>query len=274
MPAIDVNTKAFLFDVFGTCVDWRTSVTNALYEACDKKLSNPTTSVSPAVRQKASQLGRQGWGDFAQEWRQTYYDFTRGLAKDPTATFKTVDQHHLDSLRDLLRSHGLVEAKGKTSSGDLWDDSEIKHISTVWHRLDSWPDTNKGLDILSKTYTTATLSNANTSLLKNMQEHSGMRFTQTFSSELFETYKPNPAIYKGAAEKLGLDVGQCVMVAAHLGDLEAAKGVGMQTAYVERPQEERMDPDEARRMGFVDVWIQEGEDGFLGLCRLIGLEVN
>ena len=56
------------------------------------------------------------------------------------------------------------------------------------------------------------------------------------------------------------------MVAAHLGDLEAARGEGMQTIYVEREGEEAWGVEkvrEARRKGWVDMWVDRDED-FVG----------
>ena len=56
------------------------------------------------------------------------------------------------------------------------------------------------------------------------------------------------------------------MVAAHLSDLEAARGVGMQTIYVERAEEEAWGVEqvrEARRKGWVDMWVGREED-FVG----------
>ena len=268
---ISTGARAFLFDVFGTCVDWRKSVTDALHEAATKTLSDSSSTISPSVRRVASQYTKDTWGDFAQQWRTTYYDFTRGLAKDPTSTWKTVDQHNLDSLRAILLERGLIHDPNEGTSGNFWTDDEIMHLSTVWHRLSSWLDTNSALNILGRTYATATLSNGNMSLLHDMQTYSGMEFTHTFSSELFGSYKPNPAIYHGAAERLGLRPEQCVMVAAHLGDLEGAKACGFWTVYVERPREETGDVEAARKKGFVDLWVAERDGGFLGMCRALGL---
>ena len=56
------------------------------------------------------------------------------------------------------------------------------------------------------------------------------------------------------------------MVAAHLQDLEAARKEGMQTIYVEREEEEAWGVDmvrEARRKGWVDMWIDR-EENFVG----------
>lgn len=157
-------------------------------------------------------------------------------------------------------------------TGGLWIDSEIQELSLIWHRLDPWPDTIAGLAALGEKYSTCTLSNGNMTLLEDMQAYSGMPFTHTFSSELFNSYKPNPAIYNGAAERLGLRTSQCVMVAAHLGDLEAAKACGYQTIYVERPREETYDVEEAKKKGFVDLWITGEEEGFVAVARRMGCQ--
>lgn len=271
--SIHPNTHAFFFDVFGTCVDWRKSVTNALHESCVRAVSSPALMISPEVRRIAETYTRETWGEVAQEWRNTYYQFTRALAKNPSLGWKTVDQHHLEALRDILTKRGLVETDADVP-GNLWDEDEVRSLSTVWHRLESWPDTNEALDILNQQYVTTTLSNGNVSLLRDMQVHSGMHFTHTFSSEIFGTYKPNPAIYLGAAGRLGVPAERCVMVAAHLGDLEAAKGCGLQTIYIERPQEETADVEAAKKKGFVDVWVKESEGGFLGMVDKLGISVD
>ena len=50
-------------------------------------------------------------------------------------------------------------------------------------------------------------------------------------------YKPQPECYRGTAEYLGLPPAQCMLVAAHNGDLLAAGSVGFRTAFVPRPSE-------------------------------------
>ncbi|KAF2151160.1 2-haloacid dehalogenase [Myriangium duriaei CBS 260.36] len=256
---LNADTKGLTFDIFGTCVDWRSSVTKQLVAASRKAVDS---SPSSPAKTKASHLIEQDWANIAAEWRATYYKFTRELASNPHAKFKTVDEHHHDALIDILATHGLE---------GLWDEAELQHLAFAWHRLDSWSDTNEGLKILGKHFATCTLSNGNVSLLKDMQQHSGMVFTHTFSGEMFGTYKPNPKVYLGAAEKLGVRPDQVVMVAAHIGDLKAAKSCGMQTIFVERPQEEFGDLEQAKREGYVDLWIGVSENGFLGVTKALGL---
>jgi hypothetical protein len=126
---------------------------------------------------------------------------------------------------------------------------------------------------------TCTLSNGNLSLLGDLRTFSGIPFTHLLSAEMFGTYKPSPKVYLGAAEKLELHPNQCVMVAAHLNDLKAAKENGLQTVYVERPDEEDWGADEveqARQGGWVDLWIssKDGSRGFITVAEKLGIDVT
>jgi 2-haloacid dehalogenase len=114
-------------------------------------------------------------------------------------------------------------------------------------------------------------------LLSDLQVHTKIPFTHLLSAELFGTYKPSSAVYRGAAEKLGLPIKECVMVAAHLNDLRAAKSQGMQVVYVQRPGEEEWSDDEvnkARSEGWVDVWVslREGNRGFVTVAEKLGVD--
>jgi 2-haloacid dehalogenase len=200
----------------------------------------------------------QDWADFAHNWRSTYYTFTRELASNPSGAYKTVDDHHFDSLIELLTEKGLQLPGDARSS--LYGDEQLRSLSMVWHCLDPWPDTTAGLGLLNKQFITCTLSNGNISLLNDMVKHANMDFTHIFSAEMFQSYKPSPKVYLGAVQKLGLRPEECCMVAAHLDDLKHAKSNGLRTLYVERKAEERF-PD-LRDEGFVDYWVSEDEDGF------------
>lgn len=95
--------------------------------------------------------------------------------------------------------------------GSLWDEHQIEDLSMVWHRLDPWPDTCRGIQELNRLCWTCTLSNGNLTLLNDLVKHGKMEFTHVFSAEMFQSYKPNRKVYLGAAEKLGLQPDECVM---------------------------------------------------------------
>ena len=264
--------KALLTDVFGTVVDWRTTVTNHLSTSAHETLNSPSASLSSATRAAAALVS---WPSFAQAWRVSYYHFVQSF--DPASMpFKSIDQHHCESLIKLLRDHNLQ---------DLWTDTEIQKISMIWHFLDPWPDSSPGLGLLNSKFQTATLSNGNTSLLTDLASHGSLPYTHILSAEDFKAYKPHPPVYLGAAQKLNLKPEECALVAAHLGDLAAAKKCGYQAIYIDRPQEEgwgREKVDKARKEGWVDMWVdlQEGEGfgslrkdgGFVEVARRFGIE--
>jgi 2-haloacid dehalogenase len=204
--------------------------------------------------------------------------FTRELATDPTKEWKSVDQHHLESLREILIRRNLIMPRDSdvpeslVQDGSLWDERQLQELNFVWHQLNPWQDTCRGIQQLNRQFYTCTLSNGNLSLLEDMVKHAKMDFTHIYSAEMFQSYKPSPKVYLGAAEKMGLKPEECAMVAAHLDDLKAAKSHGFGTAiYVERPLEERR--PELGKEGFVDVWVKEDEDGFVTAAERLGIDV-
>lgn len=258
--------KALFFDVFGTAVDWRSSIHRALTTRVRAALADDASRPLPQlVRDNASSLTDEDWHVFAQEWRNSYGAFTRSYHPATHQEFVSVDQHHLDSLRDLLRQWHLE---------GLFSEEETRELSLDWHRLDPWPDSTEGLRRLGTKFPTSTLSNGNTSLLKDLAEHGPLPFTHIISAEDFKAYKPAAEVYDGAARKLGLEPEQCALVAAHLSDLKAAKGRGYQAIYVERRQEEKYTDEEiaqAKQDGWVDQWVSLEEDGFREVARRLGV---
>jgi len=259
--------KALLTDVFGTVVDWRSTVTKHLTLSASEALNSPTSSMPSTVRTAAAEIS---WPAIAQLWRESYHRFTRTY--DPSTKdkgqFKTVDQHHVEALNRILMDHAL---------DGLWTDDEIQRISMIWHFLDPWPDSSRGLGILNQKFQTATLSNGNTSLLSDLAKHGSLPYTHLISAEDFGAYKPHPSVYLGAAKKLGLEPSECALVAAHLGDLKAARNCGYQTIFIERLKEESWSQEEvaaARADGWVDMWIglDEGAGGFLEVAKRFGLQ--
>ncbi|KAI9805246.1 MAG: hypothetical protein M1833_005699 [Piccolia ochrophora] len=257
--------KALFFDVFGTVVDWRTPITNALSTTIHTALSSPDPShtIPASAHAAASALSPSSYTSLANQWRASYYTFTsRFDPSAPDATFVSIDEHNLASLRTLLAEWGLA---------GVLSDAQVGELSRAWRWLDPWPDAVRGLQRLNRAgYVTATLSNGNVALLEDMARYAGLKWGRVLSAEMFGAYKPRREVYEGAMREVGVETGEeAVMVAAHLGDLKAAKGVGMRAVYVEREGEEQWSEEEvkkARREGWVDVWIGKEEEGFLTLA--------
>ncbi|KAK3685460.1 haloacid dehalogenase [Podospora appendiculata] len=257
--------EALTFDVFGTCVDWRSSITTALTTAASAKLASPSfASLAPETQTRLRSLAPSDWAAFAQEWRASYGQFTRSFVPG-TTPWKDIDTHHHDSLVALLDEWRLA---------GVYSPSELHELSRAWHFLAPWPDTAAGLRRLGSRFTVAALSNGNQALLADLDRHGGLGFHRLTSAEDFKAYKPDPATYLGACVALGLEPGRVAMVAAHLGDLAAARRNGLRTVYVERSREEEWRVDEERyaeARGWVDLWVEEGQGGFLEVARRLGV---
>jgi 2-haloacid dehalogenase len=202
------KVEALVFDVFGTVVDWRTSIIGEL------------SAVATAKRAHGD------WPVFADEWRRGYHDGMK-LVTAGEWPWTVVDQIHRRRLDELLPKYGL---------GAL-NEPERDHLNRAWHRLKPWPDAIDGLTRLKRRYVISPLSNGNMALLTNMAKHAGLPWDCVLSSELAGHYKPDPRAYQKAADLLGLAVERVMMVAAHASDLRAARSVGLRTAFVTRPLE-------------------------------------
>lgn len=239
-------------------------MTHHLSSRAGDALQSPFKSLASHVRTAAALTS---WPAFAQAWLDSYRDFCQ--SHDPGSRFVSVDQHNQDSFRLLILENGIE---------GLWDDDEILDISHIWHFLDAWPDSSKGLDELTNMgFVLCTLSNGNTDLLKDLAAYTNLKFEHLFSAEDFKAYKPSSRTYLGAVDKLGLRPGECAMVAAHLGDLSKARECGLQTIYLEREGEENWTLDQvraARSEGWVNVWVGLEErsvgGGLMELARLLG----
>ncbi|MCJ1285712.1 hypothetical protein MMC26_005053 [Xylographa opegraphella] len=263
-----IQPKAVLCDVFGTVVNWRLTVTESLRSRAASTLSSPTLSLPSATRLQASTVD---WSAFAQKWRDSYWKFTQNYTAstsssgDDSQSFKTVDQHHHDSLISLLDEHQLH---------GLWSEDEIKEISLIWHFLIAWPDSTSGLERIKKLgIPTCALSNGNNSLLADMAAFAHLPWSRIFSSEQFGAYKPAPQVYNGAVKELGLEPGECTLIAAHLADLKAARECGLRTIYVERENEDtwsKEDVEKARVEGWTDLWVglDDGDGDEKGLLEV------
>jgi 2-haloacid dehalogenase len=202
------QVKALTFDVFGTVVDWRGS-----------------------ILREGQALGREkgldvDWAQFAEAWRAGY-----GPSMDRVRRGE-LPWTNIDGLHRLILE-GLLEPSGLSGLSE----AERDHLNRVWHRLAPWPDAVEGLQRLRQRYVLATLSNGNVALLVNMAKRAGLPWDCVLSSELARHYKPDPEVYRLAAQLLGLAPPQVMMVAAHNGDLLAAQRVGFRTAFVLRAEE-------------------------------------
>jgi 2-haloacid dehalogenase len=138
----------------------------------------------------------------------------------------------LDALHRMTLDRILVDFKIEGLS-----ETEKTSLNRAWHRLRPWPDAVAGLTRLKNKFIIAPLSNGNISLMTDLAKHAGLPWDVILGAELVRHYKPDRDVYQSAADILDLQPAEVMMVAAHLGDLRAAKSVGLKTAFVTRPLE-------------------------------------
>ena len=204
----DSETKALVFDVFGTVVDWHGTVAREARELAKAK----------GLRLNAAK--------FAKAWRAGYRPAMDRVRRGE-APFEKIDVIHRAILEDVLKQFRI----------DALAEEEKAHLTLVWHRLKPWPDAVRGLKRLKSRFIIATLSNGNTGLLVDMARNAKLPWDCIFSSDTFKHFKPDPEMYLGAADALSLAPGEVMMVAAHKPDLRAAAQNGLKTAFVKRPHE-------------------------------------
>ncbi|KAK4579872.1 hypothetical protein LTR86_000073 [Recurvomyces mirabilis] len=214
----------------------------------------------------------KSWFELGGKWNESEDDFIgESKAKHGSVDWREVDLRRIESLRTLLAGRGLIKVnkKGQAEEGSLFYNVQLDHLGRVWHRLPPWPDTCRGLSLLNSKFTTVALSNTYNDLLQSLVAHSNIPFTHVFSADMFDSFKPNPKVYLGASERLGMRPDECALVAAHLGDLQGAKACGFRTIYLKRPLEEKN--LELQHEDIVDLVIEEHEEGFITVAKLLGL---
>ena len=202
------SIRALVFDVFGTVVDWRGSI------------------IGEGEALSAAKGLSVDWRGFADAWRQGYQPAMARVMRGEIA-WGNIDTLHRGILDEVRPRFGLGELS----------EAEVEQLNRVWHRLVPWPDVLEGLQRLKARFVISTLSNGNVSLLVDMAKYAGLPWDCVLSAELFGKYKPDPAVYQGAAQLLGVERDALLMVAAHPSDLVAAQRAGLRAAYVARPLE-------------------------------------
>ncbi|MGH3678653.1 MAG: haloacid dehalogenase type II [Mycobacterium sp.] len=203
-----MKPRALAFDVFGTVVDWRSSVIREVEEF------------------GRSHGIQQDWPSFADNWRAGYAPAMDRVRRGELPWTRIDDLHRM-ILEDLLGAVGVTSVCSE----------DVDHLNRAWHRLDPWPDSVAGLTRLKERFIITTLSNGNMSLLTNMAKRAGLPWDCVISAELFHHYKPDAEAYLGCADLLDVPPNELMLVAAHPGDLRAARGAGLMTAFVARPLE-------------------------------------
>ncbi len=193
--------RGFLFDVFGTCVDWRSSV------------AREVAAILPEVDADA----------FAVAWRAEY-DPAMARIRDGARGYVPLDQLHLENLERVAERFGVTV-------------TDPAALNRAWEKLDPWADVVSGLHGLRRLGLIAPCSNGSIALMSRLARYSDLPWDAIAGAELARDYKPQAAVYHASCAALGLPPERVVMVAAHNSDLHGARAAGLKTAFVVRPTE-------------------------------------
>jgi 2-haloacid dehalogenase len=220
--------KALLFDVFGTLVDWRTGVA--------REAERILKSRGHAIDAPA----------FADAWRAEYQPAMDEVRAGRIGYCK-LDVLHRRNLERILPRFGIAGL----------DEAVLHDLTLAWHRLDAWPDVPSGLERLRQKFLLAPVSNGNISLMVDLARRNRLPWDAVLGAEIARDYKPKPAVYLASCAAFDLAPADCMMVAAHTGDLLAAAQCGLRTGHVARPNEHGPGRGEAAPSQPVDIAAQD-----------------
>ena len=204
-----MTPDALIFDVFGTLVDWRSSI---------------ATHVTAAFAEKGREIDDEA---FADAWRGEYQPAMQRIRSGGRG-YVALDDLHRENLMAVLAATGNAAA---------FEPDEIIALARAWERLDPWPDVPAGLLRLKDRAIVAPCSNGSIALMTRLARHARLPWDCILGADIARDYKPRPAVYLAACAALRLEPGRVMMVAAHEDDLAAARSAGLATAFVPRPAE-------------------------------------
>src|SRR5690606_25969154 len=131
------SVKAMVFDVFGTVVDWRSSL------------------IADFTQWSAKRGIKGDWVGLVDAWRAAYMPSMDEVRKNPERGYLALDSLHRQSLEKLVAQFAI--------SG--LNDDDLSYMTLGWHRLKPWSDSVSGLTRLKSKFVIGTLSNGNVALL-------------------------------------------------------------------------------------------------------------
>lgn len=189
----------------GTCLDWHSSVVEALPTAIPKD--------------EASK--------FALEWRRQYF----------LETTKRVSENLHPEDIDITLARTLDALLDRSPDHKPHFDTNTKNqLIEAWHSQKAWPEVSDAINSLRQDLGLEVFVHANgtTRLQLDLTRSSGLVFNMLFSSQLLGAYKPRPEAYEKGLELVKLRPEEVVFVAAHAYDLRGAQKCGLRTVYIYR----------------------------------------
>ena len=199
------QVQALTFDLFGTILDLGGSLTPFIGEMLREKGADTTAE------------------QFWQQWR-----YRQRLEQFQDTIMMLGHGGYLETVR---RAYVYVLALNKIEMSK----GEVQTFLTCWQELSPFPEVRSGLEKLAARYKLVGLSNGDPAFLDHLAKNRiQWDFDDVISVTTMGAFKPHPAVYRRAAQILGLEVGECMMVSANSFDVVGARACGLRGAYVNR----------------------------------------
>jgi 2-haloacid dehalogenase len=235
------DVKALTFDTGGTILDWHSGFRDAL-AALGKELGE-----------------ERDWPKLANDIRRCALKRMLNLGEHEPPAYN-FDGAHRASLEEVLAANGMDAASDAQRHAIAWDRA---------HGFKCWPDFPAVLPKLRAKYICASFTILSFRIIIDTAKANGLSWDAVISCEAIGKYKILPEAYQTAARFLQLKPEQCLMVACHNFDLDAAKAVGFKTAFVRRPLEWGPDgPPDPTPNPIHDIVV----DDFPALARALGAD--
>ncbi|MEL6965779.1 MAG: HAD-IA family hydrolase [Pseudomonadota bacterium] len=218
--------KAYIFDVFGTLVDWRNSVAREVAMAFEAVGLTPTENGPNLMGPDPRGLPAAAPDPhaFADHWRGRYQPAMERIRSGGRG-YIPLDDLHLENLDETLAHFGL-EAH--------FDGDARRVLNTAWEKLTPWTDVVAGLRTLKNDAIIAPCSNGSIALMTRLAKYGDLPWDCILGADLAQNYKPEPQVYHACCTALRLLPGDVMMVACHNNDLAAARAAGLKTGFIPR----------------------------------------
>lgn len=164
-----------------------------------------------------------GGGEHLAEW---FFRLLHGsLVANTTDSFRSFETIGIEALRAVA-----------TRSGVDLSDSHARKLVGGFRSLPPHPDVAAALESLGRHYRLIALSNGSPSGIEAQLTNAGIvhHFDMIVSVEEAGRFKPDPAPYRVALDRGGLEPAMALMVAAHDWDIVGARAVGIPGAFIQR----------------------------------------
>ena len=179
--------------------------------------------LTPLKQSVGEALG--GRPELAPLWFTTLLQYS--LVATVADRYRNFDDIGMACLRMVAEAHGV----------ELSRSAAERHLAPM-RSLPPHPDVAPALERLREDgFRLATLTNSSKAAVADQMQNAGLVgfFESSLSVEEVGLYKPHAHVYRWAARRVGVDVSDCLLVAAHGWDVAGASWAGMRTAFVARP---------------------------------------